>query len=211
MKDSQRLCTATFNLPEVMPAYRTYCVIGQGRGGTGMTAKLVDMLGIPLTKTGSDTEDIEFRSAVQSANLDEIKKQLEKRNLNPIWAWKIPQCGMYLHSWYKLIRNPFWIYIIRDHLASALTEVRLNVVDDAIQGLLIKNYHEQLFYKFIVNANKDKMPILLVSYERVRLHKGAFLLNLIKFLGTTPSIEDIAKATDFITDEGPLQGPMNHV
>jgi hypothetical protein len=189
-----------------MPEERTYCIIGQGRGGTSMTAKLVDILGVPLTKTTEVlTEDVEFRKAVFSSNIDEIKVQLEKRNINSVWAWKIPQCGANLANWYKLIRNPFWIYIIRDHLASALTEVRLNVVTNALEGLKIKNDHEQLFYEFISKVNKEKIPVLLISYERVRLHKGEFLMNLIKFLGTKPSVEAIAQAVDFIEEEGPLQ------
>lgn len=174
-----------------------------------MTAKLVDILGVNLTKTGDMTEDVEFRKTVLAnpINLDEAKIQIDKRNINPIWAWKIPQCAVNLPRWYKLIRNPFWIYIIRDHLASALTEVRLNVVADAFQGLKIKNEHEQLFIEFINNINQEKMPILLVSYERVRLHKGEFLTNLINFLGTSPSIENVANAVDFIEEEGPLQKP----
>lgn len=204
---SCRLATATFNLPVVMPEYRTYCIIGQGRGGTSMTAKLVDILGVPLTKTNEMTEDVEFRRAIQNPNinLDEVFNQLEKRNINPIWAWKVPQCGVNLPHWYKLIRNPFWIYIIRDHLASALTEVRLNVVENAIQGLKIKQDHEQLFFNFITQVNEEKTPIMLISYERVRLHKGKFLFDLTKFLGINPSLEAIATATDFIEDEGPLQ------
>ena len=207
---SSRLATATFNLPEVMPEYRTYCIIGQGRGGTSMMAKLVDRLDIPLTKT-TGSEDHEFRNIVQATPtnpnyIDKIKSQLEKRNVRPVWAWKIPQCGENLPFWYKLIRNPFWIYIIRDHLASALTEVRVNVVNDAIQGLNVKQLHEKLFYDFIVNVKEEKAPILLVSYERLRLHKGQFLLDLIKFLGTNPSIEKITNPIDFIEEEGPLQG-----
>ena len=211
MKDSHaRLSTATFNLPDLMPEYRTYCIIGQGRGGTSMTAKLVDMLGGNLTKTTENlSEDVEFRKVVLTSplNLEDVKIQLEKRNINSVWAWKIPQCGHNLHLWYKLIRNPFWIYIIRDHLASALTEVRLNVVPDAIQGLKIKNYHEQLFFNFITNINEQKMPIFLISYERARLHKGEFLSNLINFLGTNPSIASVTSAVDFIEEEGPLQKP----
>ena len=197
---SCRAATATFNLPTIMPSQRTYCIIGQGRGGTSMTARLTDILGVPLTKTNDMTEDVEFRRSVQSNNLDlnDIANQLEKRNVNPVWAWKVPQCGPNLPLWYKLIRNPFWIYIIRDHLASSLTEVRLNVVKDALQGLKIKQDHEQIFYNFIINMNEEKSPILLISYERVRLHKGKFLLNLIQFLGVNPSIEAIANATDFI-------------
>lgn len=207
MKDSQRFSTATFNLPEVMPECRTYCIIGQGRGGTSMTAKLVNMLDVPLTKTGELTEDVEFRKTVLSPtiNLDDVKAQIEKRNASPVWAWKIPQCGTNLPLWHKLIRNPFWIYIIRDHLASALTEVRLNVVQDALQGLKIKNEHEHLYYEFMSNIQKDNTPIFLISYERVRLHKGEFILNLINFLGTNPSVENIANAVDFIEEEGPLQ------
>ncbi len=246
MKESQsRTATATFNLPDQMPAERTYCIIGQGRGGTTMTANLVDMLGVPLTRThapnpdgtiriyGSEDkelmkvvtengEDIEFRRSVQAPmvagdaelrktvqgdtiNLNEVKLQLEKRNAKPVWAWKIPQCGPNLPLWYKLIRNPFWIYIIRDHLASALTEVRVNVVKDAIEGLKVKKYHEDFLHNFILKANEEKMPILLISYERIRLHKGKFIFELVKFLGTNPSIEEITEATDYIEEEGPLQ------
>jgi len=192
-----------------MPECRTYCIVGQGRGGTSMTAKIVDMLGGNLTKTNDMTEDVEFRKTVMSSpiNLDEINTQIEKRNINPIWTWKIPQCAVNLPHWYKLIRNPFWIYIVRDHLASSFTEVRLKVVPDVLQGLKIKNDHEQLFIEFMNSVHKENMPILLISYERIRLHKGEFLLNLIKFLGTNPLIENITNAVDFIEEEGPLQKP----
>lgn len=192
-----------------MPECRTYCIVGQGRGGTSMTAKIVDMLGGNLTKTNDMTEDVEFRKTVMSSpiNLDEINRQIEKRNINPIWTWKIPQCAVNLPHWYKLIRNPFWIYIVRDHLASSFTEVRLKVVPDVLQGLKIKNDHEQLFIEFMNSVHKENMPILLISYERIRLHKGEFLLNLIKFLGTNPLIENITNAVDFIEEEGPLQKP----
>lgn len=174
-----------------------------------MTAKIVDMLGGNLTKTNDMTEDVEFRKTVMSSpiNLDEINRQIEKRNINPIWTWKIPQCAVNLPHWYKLIRNPFWIYIVRDHLASSFTEVRLKVVPDVLQGLKIKNDHEQLFIEFMNSVHKENMPILLISYERIRLHKGEFLLNLIKFLGTNPLIENITNAVDFIEEEGPLQKP----
>lgn len=196
-----------------MPECRTYCIIGQGRGGTSMTAKVVDILGGNLTKTGGLSEDVEFRKTVlaQPINLNEVKAQIEKRNTNPVWSWKIPQCGVNLPLWHKLLRNPFWIYIIRDHLASALTEVRLNVVPNALDGLKIKTHHEQLFLDFINGANKDNMPILLISYERIRLHKGDFLLSLINFLGTNPPIEHITNAVDFIEEEGPLQKPKPSV
>jgi len=195
-----------------MPEHRTYCIIGQGRGGTSMTAKVVDMLGGNLTKTGELSEDVEFRKTVlaQPINLNEVKTQIDKRDINPVWSWKIPQCGVNLPLWYKLLRNPFWIYIIRDHLASALTEVRLNVVPDAIHGLKIKTHHEQLFLDFIIKANEEEMPILLISYERIRLHKGEFLLSLINFLGTNPPIENLMNAVDFIEEEGPLQKPKNN-
>jgi hypothetical protein len=206
-----RTSTIIINPPIEMPDARTYCIVGQGRGGTTMLAKLVEMLGVPLTQTEKDKivgEDSELRSVVipLSSDIETIKTELEKRNANPVWAWKIPQCGANLPNWYKLIRNPFWIYVIRDHLASSMTELRLKVVKDVIEGLKVKHYHESLLLDFINKVNEEGSPILLISYERSRLHKGELLLNLIKFLGVNPTIEEIAKAVDFIEEEGPLQG-----
>ena len=220
---SCRTATATFNLPDIMPQYRTYCIIGQGRGGTSMTANLVEMLGVKLTKTNQVTEDVAFRKVVQTSdlnledvafrkvvqtpdlNLEDVKAELDKRNVDSVWAWKIPHCGVNLPKWYKLIRNPFWIYILRDHMASALTEVRVNPDVNAINMLKMKCDQEILLHSFINNVDKEKLPILLISDERVRLHKGQFLFELIKFLGTNPSIENVTKATDFIDEEGRLQ------
>jgi len=131
--------------------------------------------------------------------------EFDKKNINPVWAWKYPQMGEYLPRFAHMVRNPFWIFVFRDHMASALTEVRLNVVANAIEGLQIKCHHEQVFMKFITAQHEAKVPIFLISYERARQHKGEFIMNLIKFLGVQPSVETIAKAIDFIQDEGPLQ------
>ncbi len=213
---NSRLASIIYNLPPILPDQRTYCIIGQGRGGTGMAANLVDILGIPLIRHGSnDTEDREFRTPVlkfHQASLneyeeikEEIKKEISKRNINPVWAWKIPQCGKHLLLWYKLIRNPFWIYIIRDHMASALTELRINVINNVIDGLRIKCENELYFQEFICKVYEEKQPIYLISYERARIFKGQFIEDLCKFLGTNPSIKNVTDAVDYIRNTGPLQ------
>ena len=181
-------------------------------------ANLVDLLGIPLTRHAPESsEDREFRDPIGKLEitpeqeygpiLEIIKSEITKRNnTNPTWAWKIPQCGRNLHVWTPYLRNPFWIYIVRDHMASAFTEMRIKCVEHAIQGLEIKCEHERFFQKWIERCNQQRQPILLASYERLRMFKGQFLYDLIKFLGTNPPIKNITEAVDYIKDVGPLQG-----
>lgn len=215
---TERIASLIYNLPNPMPESRTYCIVGQGRGGTTMMAELVDMLGVPLTryslKHGEKTEDIHFQSPILKLHnaspiqydeiIKEIEEQITTRNEKPIWAWKIPQCAKHLPLWHHLLRNPFWIYIERDHMASAFTEVRLHDIN-AITALIVKRESAREYHSFIRERYEQKIPVLLVSYERARIFKGKLLLDLINFLGTSPNVEQITKAVDYIKVVGPLQ------
>jgi len=169
-------------------------VFGLYRGGTTMVARVLRELGVfmgdRMDPRGNE-EDLDFQHA-DAPSVIELAR--ERDAAHDVWGWKYPGAFLTVQDWYRSLRDPYFVVVFRDVLAAAQTELTSGNFDDLIQTTAMKLEHTAKLLEFVSRAANEKLPTLLVSYERAALDGGPLVDALCEFAGLQPTDEARAAA-----------------
>lgn len=202
--------TLALNVPPSAPPQRTAVVFGHYRGGTSMVAGLLRVLGVPMGEKleGGNNEDQDF----QNASARRVIELIEQRNRgHDVWGWKYPGLFANAAHFYRRLRNPYFVVILRDVLACAQGEVWRGALRDPYAALKLKHAQQTQMLGFVDQAVRDRLPVLVVSYERSLMNPSRLVDSLARFLGLAPTSEVRRAAIATIQPErgngDPFAGP----
>lgn len=124
MTSGARLGRATmaFNLPGLARVRRTIVTFGLERGGTSGVAGIQRALGVDLG-AGSEKNNEDYR--FHEATPEEIREVVEVRNAEAdLWGFKYPNAGRFLPLVAQHLRNPYYVVVHRDPVATAMSRSR---------------------------------------------------------------------------------------
>lgn len=192
--------TVAYHRPNTLPDQRTVVVLGHFRGGTSMVAGILRMLGLFMGDRiePGNNEDAEFKNSPP----DVIRERIRTRNAaHDVWGYKYP--GVFLNGaeWIDELRNPLFVCVSRDPLASAQSEVFCRVFDDEFEALRAKVDHQRQMLEFLELVMERRHPLLLISYERALRYEEEVVDAIDRFVGLEATPEARRTAIDFVTPE----------
>lgn len=156
---------------------KTVVIMGAPRGGTSMVAGTVRELGINLGKRlGENHEDPRFLTTERAKLLKVIGERNEQ---NDDWGWKMPHSIDYIDEIEDELRNPHFILVWRNVLATAISQV--NRSDTDLNNALQFSMERQ--GTMVEKAEKLKGPIMFVDYDRAISNKQDFVDAVSGYLG----------------------------
>ncbi len=162
-------------------AKATIVVTGPARSGTTMLTQLLINMGFNMGEELDSNllEDIEIRHAIRDRDPGRLKKIIKERNKTfPIWGWKYPATMEYIDFLGKELRNPIFIFCVRDPVATTTRNQMAGANDflSAMQDAL--NY----LGSAIAFTGKNHFPTLFFSYEKALLFPDNLVTALGQFL-----------------------------
>ncbi len=182
--------------------HKTIIIMGVGKSGTSMIAKVVQTLGVNM---GDNTKSIvlerkDIYESLENNQLNKFKQLVEKENTkNKLWGWKRPKSIEYVETFEPLVRNPHYIIPFRDYIAIASRnqmDTGLNIREN------IMNTHIEKYSKVISFISKNKKPLFVFSYEKSLSNRRYFVEQVANFIG----ISDIEKIDQAIREISPNNG-----
>ena len=168
-----------------MSDLKTFIVVGVPRGGTSMVAGLLRLFGIFMGDIingayGDKHEDKEFYCTKDKRRIAEL---INKRNIkHDVWGFKDPGIAPYIETTTEL-RDPHYIYIIRDALACGMSAANRNPNKETMNSMArAMNYTKIIMDFYFKNFHKYKFHMM--SYEKTLLNKEYEIRRLAKFCGT---------------------------
>ena len=158
-----------------------FCILGLPRGGTTMTAKLVQASGISVGERLPVTaEDPEFASLLKHSHPDtaEFDRLVARRfEQHARWGFKAP----YKNHWELLRRIPHarFVIVYRDTLAVA-NRNRISANAELLPSMISNIAREGEITKFAASVTA---PIFMFSYEKAVVEPGPIVDGLIQFCG----------------------------
>jgi hypothetical protein len=164
-----------------LPLQRTYVCIGLERGGTSAVAGIMRALGLPMGEgMAGNNEDPDFQAKTLSA----LRSAIEERNQRyDVWGWKFPTAVQQLPALVESLRNPYFVVVFRDVVATALSRNKWDGPN--LRRRMELAAHEanawtNMNLGFILAARR---PALLVSHEKLLTNHGALVDELADMLG----------------------------
>lgn len=189
------------DLPE-----KTVLVVGVGRGGTSMVAGVLSKLGIYMgEKLSSRYQDQSLLDCMNRNDKKQAKTIIQERNQKfSIWGMK----KLRLWRWNKLFREPVYIFIFRDIVATANRRVMLFEV--SLLSEMFKILARNMLYVLFLRLTKR--PVLIVSYEKALVYPYDFVEKLSHFLALENDPEKFTEAVNFIAPSPSeyTSTPVNH-
>jgi len=193
---------------------KTVIVLGSGRGGTSAVAGAVHLLGIRMMEDEAlNSEDSEIVRAFQdnmsrghaAASIAVSKVILERNSKNDVWGWKDPSSDLYLESVVNYLRNPHFIFVIRNVFDVASNHVTTNSINiqDSVDLVMTR------YARYWSLIRKLDFPTLLVGYERMLLDKRNFVNEVCSFLSISPGRKKIGDVLSFIDSSGGYRLPKS--
>lgn len=172
------------NAVHPMPDKRTYVCIGLERGGTSAIAGVMRGLGIPMgvakVDIGGNNEDPSFHAK----RLGEMRRTIRERDDRfDVWGWKYPTAARYLPALMKNLRNPHFVVVYRDAIATALGRKKWDgdfLDRDARLSLHEASVATEVNTSFALASGA---PSLMISYEKAMADKRALVTEMAEFAG----------------------------
>ncbi len=204
---SEPTAPLVFNIRPDAPCERTLLMMGIGRGGTSATAAVIDAIGVPMGASTQPFETWEFKEDLN--NPPKWKSMLAKivdlNSRHPKWGaqvWNNPSSAARIAA---EVRNPYLLIVFRDLVA--LTERLLSFPRETRSG---KDILEQMFMettRLLVHLTTMSMPIMVVSFERLRIQPAHIVPHIAAFMGMTPPDALLQEAVSRVNLQG---GYLSH-
>jgi hypothetical protein len=175
---------------------RTYVVLGVSRGGTSAAAGLLNILGVPMGKTGEAPlfEDLPMNRAL-SQGIEAIDTLIEKHNSeHAVWGFKGNAITLPYDEVAGRLRNPIFIVIFRDLLAIA-NRAKLSAGRDVAAIMQRQGREYQRIIEFI---STGKYYSVLMSYEKLCIYPDKVVAALTTSAGLSATLEQKKAAAAFI-------------
>lgn len=174
---------------EAMPEKRTYVTLGLERGGTSAIAGIERALGLYMGDIDKgNNEDQNFTGY----RLGRIRTTIQQRNeQHDIWGFKYPKAVMYMPQVVESLRNPYFIVVYRDPVATALSHLGWTGSKNRKPAHLA--VHEANSF---TNANTSFAfasghPTLVISHELAMEKPGDAIDEVARFLGLEPPEKEL--------------------
>jgi hypothetical protein len=173
---------------------KTLVVLGSGRGGTSAVAGMLSALGVSLGPYAAAPvfEDLELALAIEVGGEAVARDVIAARNRDyPVWGFKRPGFCRHVQDYHPCLRNPRYVVIYRDALAIAMRSMLSANADlfDALKSAYADYSHIQTF------LTENKVPALLISYEKLIENPLAIAEQLAAFCGLAPEATARAAAS----------------
>jgi len=156
-----------------MSEQKTIGVFGNSRGGTSVVAGITVLLGIHHYSNRLSLDD------EQMARLPDTRRIIAERNAErDVWGFKNPMLLQSAPVLQKQLRNPRFIFVSRDPVASNLMEGSVRVVDHRLLKD-ITNRSE----RFLKALQDTEAPYMLVCFERLIQRPAGVVEEIAKFIG----------------------------
>ncbi|MER9000005.1 hypothetical protein NKJ52_20595 [Mesorhizobium australicum] len=161
----------------------TIIVAGVPRSGTTMVAKALQSLGVFLGDEidASVQEDLRLSAAIEQNNQEISDIVAAYNRAHSVWGFKRPTAYQTIDL--RLFRNPRLVLTFRDPVAIAKREEISMVSDFRIQLRRAAEWSLNL----TDFALQQTVPTMLVSYEKALQNPQAFIWQLARYIGVTPS------------------------
>lgn len=186
------------------PGPKTIVVVGVARGGTSIVAGALAKLGVFMGERAGPPvfEDVRLAKAIDHKQWNEVRAIIDDYDQRAaVWGFKRPSSLPHLSALHLMLRKPVYVVLFRDVLAIANRNV-LSMKAELVPAMrqALDGYAEVL--RFVEQADASA---LLVSVEKVMLHKEAFLGRLVDYLalGELATPPRRQAASDFITVDPP--------
>lgn len=179
---------------------RNFIVLGVPRSGTSMCAGLLRIFGINM-----GTEIIPDRHEAHEFDdktLFEMADIIHERNHNwkEDWGFKNPWIGNFLKNIFNYFANPHYIYVTRDLVASANSDMRHNpdFQKEPSKWKWVWTRNLYLINEIEKVLNLVNSPTLYISYEESLKDPEGLIDKLEKFTKIELSPEKRKEALEFI-------------
>ena len=171
---------------------KTVVIMGVARGGTSMVAGTAREMGIFLgDQVGENHEDQRFLTF----DLDKLRERVAERNAErETWGWKMPHSLQYIEQLQDDLRNPHYVLVWRNALASAISQVRRSNAD--INNAL--EFSGNKLQEMITKVPLLNGPVLMINYEQAVANKDDFIDTLAGYLGVEVDDEMRERCMKFI-------------
>ena len=208
---------------------KTFVIFGVPRGGTTMVARVVGHLGVYLgDDLRANYEDHDFNFDIMPDELKRDKQKLLNRLSGTVdsrnqkfttWGWKYPRAMLYLPQLIEKLRNPHFICVTRDPVASAMrsiSKVQKRYLRSLKKGAKSMTFEPAFVQKIIKQhlsiqqgniqfINESKVPTFICSYEKAVANSVEFVNELAGFLALPCSSMKINDALTQIQPGGYIQ------
>lgn len=192
--------TLQVNTSDSTPAgkRKTVVVLGGYRGGTSMVAGLLRLMGVFMgfQIDRGNNEDLDFQGAPPERVIELVE---ERNSMFDLWGWKYPGSIYTIDKFRDHLRNPHFIVIFRDLMASAQSEMAKGIYGFE-EGVWRAADQQMRLADFVLTSSH---PTLTVSYERAVRDDALFVRSLAEFVGLEFPEEDLEKLTLFLQDRWP--------
>ncbi len=193
----------TTGMQRAMAGPKTIMIAGLERGGTSATAAAVDALGIPIGHScDGHYESIEFKA---DPFFDESWSKMQERicALNAThnyWGTQVWANPAHICRLGCAMRNPHLILVFRDSVAVAQRRLKIGGYGDSLQKVMAQILIGQ--FQLWGLSQTDQMPVLLISFERLRITPDIVVRHIADFLRLQPNEDSITDACNRITRDG---------
>lgn len=171
------------------PVRRTYVAFGLERGGTSPVAGIMRALGLDLGEIDEgNNEDKRFHAK----GLGQLRAVIAARDeTHQVWGWKYPPAVTYLPVLVRAIRNPYFVVVYRDVVATALSRHQWD-------GKFLRRGVRMSLHEANTNTNANTSfalatgrPCLLISNEKASREPDALIDEIADFLNVEMPSDDI--------------------
>lgn len=177
---------------------RTIGIFGHSRGGTSATAGVVRLLGVHLFSNRISNDDGPLHASIHPGSIIAV------RNAEyDVWGFKHPALLGRVQQLQRELRNPHFIFVSRDPVAS------LSADRDVFEALDLQEA-EQRSFEFFDAVKKCTVPFIVISYEKLVKNPQAVVYQIADFIGTPVNHRAVAfvnqskgyqKVDDFLKDQ----------
>lgn len=189
-----------FHATGTLPAERTIVIGGHYRGGTSMVAGLLKIFGLPIGDRLDlgNNEDLDLRDATE----EKILQVVATRNAeHAVWGWKDPGVHRTIRSCHSALRNPRFVFVLRDVFACAQAERWKGQAPDVFLAMKRKHEEQTRMLSFLDRIHAARRPLFVLSYDRALSNPERAVDQLAVFTGFALDPETRRRAIAFIEPE----------
>ncbi|MFV8819962.1 sulfotransferase [Haliea sp. E17] len=162
----------------------TLLVLGAPRGGTSALAGALAELGLYMGKGAKPPvyEGLVLARAMESGQREEAAREIADYNAqHRVWAYKRPGFTHFVSEYHALFRNPVYLVISRDPVATASR----GMISGRLKGNYLKKLQQILAkYQGIIDfVETHGACAVFISYEKLLQDPAGLLANLVGTLG----------------------------
>ncbi len=147
---------------------RTLIVLGAPRGGTSAIAGALAAAGLYMGRGASEPvfESLALANAIEKGDDETVRTLISGFDAEyPVWAFKRPGYNNYVSQYHSFFRNPVYLVILRDPVATA----NRGYISGRLKANFTKKLHHVLSIHSRILAFLDDTgaPAVLISYEKL--------------------------------------------